>query len=309
MPWCPNCKTEYREGITHCTDCKAALVASLDLKETKVQNATSLLVQMEGEQKEIAKKLVDFLEYSGVPASLTEQEDGLIAIYTAPEYLKDAKRHFRAFYSVETERALEKAAEDAFLSGEEDEEEETEDGFFAEEAESTESEDFAQSPAEAALRSEKDYVSSASRYSDYRSSGFTFTIFGVLGIAFALLNILDIVPLFHIFSSVIILIMFTAFLIMGIFSFVKSGKLKAEADREEALTSDVKKWLEENITEDTLRAYDEKSGGNEAEAKGAEILYLNRLDYLRETLLTAFPELNAALAEQLIEDFYGAHFD
>ena len=29
MPWCPNCKTEYREGFTHCADCGADLVPTL----------------------------------------------------------------------------------------------------------------------------------------------------------------------------------------------------------------------------------------------------------------------------------------
>ena len=37
MPWCPNCKTEYREGITHCADCKTELVA--DLQAVLVHNA------------------------------------------------------------------------------------------------------------------------------------------------------------------------------------------------------------------------------------------------------------------------------
>lgn len=30
MPWCPVCKNEYREGITHCAECKVALVESLE---------------------------------------------------------------------------------------------------------------------------------------------------------------------------------------------------------------------------------------------------------------------------------------
>lgn len=30
MPWCPKCKSEYREGITECADCKVALVEELE---------------------------------------------------------------------------------------------------------------------------------------------------------------------------------------------------------------------------------------------------------------------------------------
>lgn len=29
LPFCPNCKTEYREGFTHCADCGAPLVPAL----------------------------------------------------------------------------------------------------------------------------------------------------------------------------------------------------------------------------------------------------------------------------------------
>ncbi|MBO4902487.1 MAG: hypothetical protein J5518_06820 [Lachnospiraceae bacterium] len=35
MPWCPNCKYEYKEGITVCADCGAELVDSLDEIETE----------------------------------------------------------------------------------------------------------------------------------------------------------------------------------------------------------------------------------------------------------------------------------
>lgn len=30
MPWCPNCKFEYKEGITHCADCGAELVETYE---------------------------------------------------------------------------------------------------------------------------------------------------------------------------------------------------------------------------------------------------------------------------------------
>lgn len=33
MPWCPKCKTEYREGFTVCADCGSELVGELPVKE------------------------------------------------------------------------------------------------------------------------------------------------------------------------------------------------------------------------------------------------------------------------------------
>lgn len=33
MAWCPKCKSEYTEGITHCPDCDVDLVDTLSLKE------------------------------------------------------------------------------------------------------------------------------------------------------------------------------------------------------------------------------------------------------------------------------------
>lgn len=304
MPWCPNCKTEYREGITHCADCKAELVADLSAVKADSSEATALLAKIDGSQPEFAKKLADFLEYSGVPVHVSgPDEDGLIAVSTTPEAYREAKRHFQAFYSVEAKNIMEKEAENAFLSGEEMPEPEL---FAGEETEAPAEDTEEPLEEKDVFRHEKSYVSAVSRYDDYRSSGFTFVSFGVLGVGFALLNLLEIVPLFNVFSAVVILVMFTAFLAMGIFSFVKAGKLKVEAVKEKALATEAKKWLEENISEDTLHAYDTGSG---AEGKSEELLYLNRLDRIRETLLAEFPDLNSSFAEQLIEEFYSTHFD
>ena len=36
MPWCPKCKTEYREGFQVCADCGSELVAEQPIEERKV---------------------------------------------------------------------------------------------------------------------------------------------------------------------------------------------------------------------------------------------------------------------------------
>ena len=39
MPWCPKCKSEYREGITTCVDCKVELVDDLQsVKEVEEES-------------------------------------------------------------------------------------------------------------------------------------------------------------------------------------------------------------------------------------------------------------------------------
>ena len=301
MPWCPNCKTEYREGITHCADCKVELVA--EYKDAVLSDATVALVHVDEENRMFAQKLHDFLEYSGI-LSVVLEEDGLTGVYVTPEDEKRAKKCFKAFYSVESEKVMQKAEEAAFLKGEEFD-------YFGDDEEDSEeatSDSRAVNAAQASARKEEDagkkYVSAASRYEDYRSSGFTFLILGSLGMIFALLNFLDVISLFgSTFSCVVLFVMFGIFLALGIFSFVKAGQLKAGADAENKTVEEAKRWMEQNFTKDMLNTV--TSDDSEDEIKSEELLYMDRLDQLVARLLAAFPSLNDSLAEQLVDEFFG----
>ena len=301
MPWCPNCKTEYREGITHCADCKVELVA--EYKDAVLSDATVALVHVDEENRMFAQKLHDFLEYSGI-LSVVLEEDGLTGVYVTPEDEKRAKKCFKAFYSVESEKVMQKAEEAAFLKGEEFD-------YFGDDEEDSEeatSDSRAVNAAQASARKEEDagkkYVSAASRYEDYRSSGFTFLILGSLGMIFALLNFLDVISLFgSTFSCVVLFVMFGIFLALGIFSFVKAGQLKAGADAENKTVEEAKRWMEQNFTKDMLNTV--TSDDSEEEIQSEELLYMDRLDQLVARLLAAFPSLNDSLAEQLVDEFFG----
>lgn len=321
MPWCPNCKTEYREGITHCADCKAELVADINTRAEKLKNATAMVVKVDGNQEAFAQKFADFLEYSKIAANVVKEDDGMLAVYTAPQDFNTAKRLFKAFYSVESER-MQKAAEEAFLAGKE-----VEEAFFAEDDDENganatevpeesffaEDEDAEEETTE--QNSEKRYGSAVSRYEDYRSSGSVFTTLGVLGVVFAILNLVGVVSIFNTFSAGVLLVFFGFFLGMGIFSYVKSGKLKESAEKEKELVENVKLWLAKNVTEEALEAFDEASvrtiaiEDDETLARTEDILYLNRIDGIREAVVKLFPEINPSLAEQLVEEFYAEHFE
>lgn len=305
MPWCPKCKTEYREGITHCADCKIELVA--EYKDAVLQNATTLLVKVDAEHEVFTKKLHDFLEYSGI-SSVVLNEGDLLGVYVTPEDFKKAKKCFKAFYSVETEMVMQQAAEAAFMKGEEyndyfgdDEEEDgSEDTDESSEPEHPLYTDAGPSTKKA---EEKRYVSAVSRYDDYRSSGITFTVLGGLGILFAILNFMEVFTLFgSTFSSLVLFLMFGIFLALGIYSFVKAGTLKEGAEQEKQAVEKAKVWMEQNFTKDMMGAATTDDG--DEEIKTEELLYMDRLDELVGRLLTAFPDLHDSLAEQLIEEFF-----
>ncbi len=312
MPWCPKCKTEYREGIVICADCKVELVE--EYKDVLLKNATEMLVKVDAEHQMFTKKLHDFLEYSGI-SSVVLEEDDMLGVYVAPENYNKAKKIFKAFYSVETENVIQKSAETAFLKGEEyedyfgDDEEDDETASEPSEQSVTQRNSYYMSANKADdSTEEKRYVSAVSRYDDYRSSGYTFTILGILGIGFAILNFMDVITLFgSTFSSFVLLVMFSVFLGLGIFSFAKAEKLKGDAEKETALIAEAKAWIAENITQDMIIALDDTDEEDNDEIKSAELLYLDRLDELVAMVLSQFPGLHDTLAEQLIEEFCGQH--
>lgn len=307
MPWCPNCKTEYREGITHCADCKVELVA--EYKDAVLKNATAVLVQVDTEHRMFAQKLHDFLEYSKISSVILEEE-GMLGVYVTPENLYQAKKCFKAFYSVETEMMMQQAAEAAFLKGEEFD-------YFGEDDDEEDVEDTAESSAPVyetvevhtdkkkccTSENKNNYVSAASKYDDYRSSGFTFVILGGLGVGFALLNFMGVFTLFgSTFSSTVLLIMFGVFLGLGIFSFAKAEKLKESAVLEQQIVSEAKAWMEKNFTKEMLADLNVEENVSD-EVNTEELLYMDRLDSLVGRLLKAFPNLHDSLAEQLVEEF------
>jgi uncharacterized membrane protein YkvA (DUF1232 family) len=102
MPWCPKCKAEFVDGITECSDCKVPLVDELPEEE-------ELFALYQTKKESIAKKLVKYLEYSGVDVtSEFSEEDSQYHILVSKEQVKKAKKYFDAFFAVEYTKAEKK---------------------------------------------------------------------------------------------------------------------------------------------------------------------------------------------------------
>ena len=347
--WCPICKNEYREGIAFCPDCKTALTESLS-EETE---ETELLVSLDEEAD--AKKLAAYLEYSGITAQLKEDaQSGAFSVLVPKRKLKQAKKAFSAFYTVEVTAeyeqklaaALEKSRKtdssteemiEPELSGkpvetpgdgvpeggdrlpekedfskedfsqEEDGAEGAEDESSAGDASSKqdapEEDEVEKALLEAISQSSKgSYVSRAEKSADYRSSGVTFTVFGVLGIIVMILHWAGVFRYFSTVSAVVISVLFLAFLVIGIDSFRRAARAKEEAVQEENFIRELTCWLEKNLTLESLCAADQEGSSD-------EVNFLNRMSEFKEIITKQFGELDPGFLDQFTEEYYNEHFE
>lgn len=109
MPWCPNCKTEYREGFYKCSDCESDLVDEIDTKIDTEDNVESTFSDIDWEYLDIFvdeqeanmiesflnsdnintwKKYPGFSDISKIVGGMTKLG---IAIYVPRERLDDAR--------------------------------------------------------------------------------------------------------------------------------------------------------------------------------------------------------------------------
>ena len=130
-----------------------------------------------------------------------------------------------------------------------------------------------------------------------------FLVFGIVGLAFVILNLTGVLKLLTAsFSLLVMTAMFIAFIVIGILSYKKAGNIKEEAAQETEVIKELTRWLENAVTREELEACEE-------EAAGAELAYLKKLELLRSTLAQAFPEIDDSFLDQFVEDFYNSHFE
>jgi hypothetical protein len=91
--------------------------------------------------------------------------------------------------------------------------------------------------------------------------------------------------------------MFSLFLIGGIVSVVKAGKVKWEIPLEEKKTKDIKEWLEANLTDEILEKWtDEKVSQAEND--------LLLMAHIRSSLIKQYPDEDIAYLEMLSEEYF-----
>ncbi|MBR4343143.1 MAG: hypothetical protein IKP88_10665 [Lachnospiraceae bacterium] len=322
MPWCPNCQTEYREGILKCTDCGADLVSEL-----VAEDSDSVLCYLQNEQA--ADKLVAYLAYSGIESMYQYDPDEDAFMVVIKE--KDKKRaivEYKAFLTVEGE-AMKQAsqAEEEIMPLEEDDSQNSE--ASSEEEYQTQREylqiktleDFeklkeygiSDEEKEDIIKTAKEaitykpagvYHSQSEKANDYSSTGYTFIIIGAAMFIFTALNLFGVIPLLH--ENTLALIVLFALSIaacgVGIGAFKRSKKASSQIAAEENQTKEINEWMEthkEIMTQDDL---------SEDADTPDEILYLKRTAVMKTALRNVFGNLDDDYIDSLIDDFYNKCF-
>ena len=278
MPWCPRCKSEYREGFTVCADCGCMLVADEQPKT---------LVPLTFGEREQMEALQDFLRYNGIKDSelVIDEQDGQSELRVVPAELERAAAAVRVFLSQEEQR---NEAEGANAQGID-----------------TDGEDEAQellreaSTVRKAFQGSSGYQDSSQRADDNRSSAWILLIIGVLGLVLVTLGIAEVIPLQlgnpYLFYGVMIAV-FLLFLVTGVMSMRSAKFFAKKAESENSLRSTLLDWCKENLKSDEIDR--EVSAADTPE----EVLYFSRTSYIKEKLNHQFLNLDQDFLDMFVDD-------
>lgn len=335
MPWCPNCKSEYQEGYTICSDCQVELVDNLEQE-------ILLVPFFQSDDKKIADKLASFFQYSNMPASVTfDEENELYLVNIPPKAEKEARKLYQAFYFVERENLAngiydednqegdnntEEAESSENAPSETDQTEESStDGLeielYDEDFKKDESDEVKTTPNDqdeqaviVKISDESDtdsepeedtraYVMKAEKYKDLTGTVWIFLVFGIAGLIFVLLNVFGIMSVLNGWlPNTIMGALFLFFLYIGISTNQRAKKLRSEIDEENALTEKINAWFKEHFTEEFVSSLYNNTISE-------ELNYIKLTEIVKEMLLKEFGPQNQAYLDRLIEDYYNDNFD
>ncbi len=269
--WCPICKTEYQKGITVCAECGSVLVEG-----TEDDFLITGLCELKDE--EAAAKLLEYLQFSGITNAKEKEEDGVYIITVPQSQAKKAEKLMHGFMIAQQDEQDKEASGAGNDSSVEKGSNETPEGILN--------------------NSSKTYTKKADEYKDTRTSGITFIIFGLIGIAYLVLCKLEILPLtYNEIVFVLLLCMFAFFIAGGFASVIKSGKIKGQISEEEELTKKIKLWLDENITSEIVGSWKDANVPDEEN----ELIVISKIGAM---LSGYYTELDTSYLEMVADEYF-----
>ena len=151
------------------------------------------------------------------------------------------------------------------------------------------------------------YISKKAKAEDMKSTAYTFTLIGALGIVCLILFVTGVLPVqtaeyMKIMICIVMGTMFLVFLVVGIRSFSQLKSMTSAADSEEDLLTEVLAWFKDNYKASDI---DENIDNTQQE----EMLYFARYEKMRQLLSAQYSDMEDALADHVIETLYAEIFN
>lgn len=140
------------------------------------------------------------------------------------------------------------------------------------------------------------YIENNAKLEDNKSTAYTFLLVGTGGLIFVILYAAGIIKLplsdyMKVLMTLLLTVMFIAFLGIGIIHFKRIKTMKEAADHEDSLTDEIKTWF--------LASYE----GADVEAEGADVYFL-RYEQMKDYLHTKYSDLEEEYEDHLLEMMY-----
>jgi len=152
----------------------------------------------------------------------------------------------------------------------------------------------------------KAYRNYQEKAADNKSSAATLLGFGFVGLIVVILAALDIIS-FPINSSSKMMIygvmgtMFVLFIVMGFVSARNAKKYAEEANAEDSLSAEIKKWCAANLSKEII---DKDLFGEEEQDLSDELMYFKRFEKMKQMISEHFMNLGDDYLDRFIDEYY-----
>lgn len=158
----------------------------------------------------------------------------------------------------------------------------------------------------------KHYVSSKEKYKDNRESAVCFLIIGIIGLIFLILINTGIINISisaatKIFETIVLGLIFGAFLIFGIICLFSSKKFKSQIEADDNTKNSLIKYI--SSKEYISAISDSIASEDGSDSLTDEELYILRTEKLQEIISEKFPDINLILVEEVIDEMYEKIFN
>lgn len=285
MPFCPKCRTQYREGFSLCSDCKIPLVDELtddyeidgleglnnpNAPENEANDTVNESSENEGEGR-VVRETVEIKIWDETPGSKTDINIENLN-YDMFEKDKDAA----------PKQKLD-AEEVAHINN------------------------YIKKEMVRRSKPSKEYVSNDEKSKELKSTGIMLIVVGVLSCTFIVLFVLGVLPFKFRggFSWVIyglLFAFFASFIYFGINSLLKYRDIMKYVRMEKEENSEFEEWFKKNITKSTVDSGLPLTDEDQSN-------YFMRFERIKYMISKEFPDLNDDYIEMYIDKIYGDMFE